>query len=61
MYTKAANKAVQKYCKKNYDNITIRTSKGKREMYKAYAKSQGKSLNALIVELLEKEIKEEKA
>ena len=53
MYTKATNKAVQKYCKTNYDNITVRTSKGKREMYKAYAESQGKSLNALIIELLD--------
>ena len=60
MYTKATNKAVQKYCKANYDNITVRTSKGKREIYKAYAEKSGKSLNALIVELLEKEVKEEK-
>lgn len=52
MYTKATNKAVQKYCKTNYDNITVRISKGKREIYKAYAESQGKSLNALIIELL---------
>lgn len=52
MYSKATNKAVQKYCKANYDNITVRVPKGKREVYKEYAESQGKSLNALIIELL---------
>lgn len=53
MYSKATNKAVQKYCKANYDNITVRVPKGKREVYKEYAESQGKSLNALIIELLD--------
>ena len=52
MYSKATNKAVQKYCKANYDNITVRVPKGKREVYKEYAESQGKSLNALIIEML---------
>ena len=56
MYSKATNKAVQKYCKANYDNITVRVPKGKREVYKEYAESQGKSLNALIVELLDREM-----
>lgn len=53
MYTKATNKAVQKYCKANYDDIKVRVPKGDREKYKTFAESQGKSLNALIVELLE--------
>lgn len=56
MYSKATNKAVQKYCKANYDNITVRVPKGKREVYKEYAESQGKSLNALIIELLNERI-----
>lgn len=56
MYTQATNKAVQKYCKANYDNITVRVSKGAREKYKSFAESQGKSLNALIVELLEEKM-----
>lgn len=56
MYTKATNKAVQKYCKANYDDIKVRVPKGDREKYKAFAESQGKSLNALIVELLDQEM-----
>ena len=56
MYTQSTNKAVQKYCKANYDNITVRVPKGAREKYKAFAESKGKSLNAIIVELLNKEI-----
>lgn len=56
MYTQASNKAVQKYCKANYDDIKVHVAKGSREKYKAFAESQGKSLNALIVELLDREM-----
>lgn len=56
MYTKATNKAVQKYCKANYDDIKVRVPKGDREKYKTFAENQGKSLNALIVELLDSDI-----
>ena len=47
------SKAVTKYIAKNYDQVSLRIPKGTREKYKAFAESQGKSLNALIVELLE--------
>lgn len=56
-YTKASGRAVNKYIKNNYDQIMIRVPKGDRERYKEFAEQQGKSLNALIVELLEKEMK----
>lgn len=56
MYTQSTNKAVQKYCKANYDNITVRVPKGARKKYKTFAESKGKSLNALIVELLDREM-----
>ena len=56
MYTQSTNKAVQKYCKANYDDIKVRVPKGEREKYKAFAEGQGKSLNALIVELLDREM-----
>lgn len=52
-YTEAQNKATQKYVKNNYDDIKVRVPKGKREEYKA----QGKSLNQLVIELLENNIK----
>lgn len=59
-YTTAQNKATQKYIKNNYDNIVVRVPKGKRDEYKAHAEAMGKSLNQLIVDSLEKIIKENK-
>lgn len=47
-----------RYNEKTYDRITITPKKGSKERYKAYAEQQGKSLSALIVELLEREISE---
>ena len=55
-YTEAQNKATQKYIKNNYDDIKIRVPKGKREIYKAHAEAQGKSLNQLVIELLDKDM-----
>lgn len=57
-YSKAQNKATQKYSAKAYDQIKIVVKKGSREKYNAHAAARGKSLNALIVELLEQDIKE---
>ena len=57
MLTEAEKKAVAKYHAK-LDEIKVRVPKGKREVYKAHAERQGKSLNALIIELLEKDMQE---
>lgn len=57
-YTEAQNRATQKYVKANYDDIKVRVPKGKREEYKAHAETQGKSLNQLVIELLDKSIKD---
>ena len=51
-YKPSQSKAVTKYIARNYDQVSLRIPKGTREKYKAYAESQGKSLNALIIELL---------
>lgn len=59
-YTEAGNRAVQKYIKSNYDDIKIRVPKGDRERYKDYAASIGKSLNQLVIELIENDIAREK-
>lgn len=59
-YSESQNKAIQKYIKENYDQVSLRVPKGKREEYKAHAEAQGKSLNQLITELLDKSIKEAK-
>lgn len=39
------------------DRVTIWVPKGKKETYKEYAKSMGVSLNQLVVDLLENEMK----
>lgn len=57
-YSEAQNRATQKYIKNNYDQIVIRIPKGKREIYKAHADSKGKSLNQLIIDLIETDINE---
>ena len=55
-YTKAGQKAVDKYIAKAYDQFPIRFKKGERDKYKEHAESKGKSLNALIIELLENDM-----
>ena len=57
MSSDAQRKANAKYLS-GQDDIKIRVLKGQRERYKAHAAAQGKSLNTLIVELLERDIKE---
>lgn len=57
-YTEAQNKATQKYIKNTYDDIKIRVPKGMREKYKNHAESKNTSLNKLIIELLDKDIKD---
>lgn len=57
MSSDAQRKANAKYLS-GQDDIKIRVPKGQRERYKKHAAAQGKSLNALIVELLERDIKE---
>ena len=58
-YSEAQKKATAKYMKNKLDDIKVRVPKGKREVYKAHAERKGKSLNALIIELLEKAMQEE--
>ena len=58
MVSAAQKKATSTYISKAYDQVSLRMPKGKREEYKAHAERQGKSLNALIIELLEKDMQE---
>lgn len=55
-YTRASNKAVQKYSAKTYDQIKVLVKKGERERYKQIAESDGKSLNAMVIAALEEYI-----
>lgn len=59
MANEASRKAVAKYHAK-LDEIKVRVPKGERDRYKQYAESKGKSLNALIIELIEQDMKQGK-
>ena len=56
-YTQAGNKAVQRYNKKNYDDLRIRVKKGEGDVIKDHAKAQGESLNAFINRAINETIK----
>jgi hypothetical protein len=51
--SKAQQKAVAKYMKGNYDEIKLRFPKGKKKAIQEYAKSQNKSVNKLICNLID--------
>lgn len=55
-YTDAQKTATIKYLKEKTDDIRIRVPKGKKDIYKEYAESIGKSLNQLIVDCLEEKL-----
>ena len=54
--TKAQQKAVGKYEAANYDKVLLRHQKGQRDKIKAHALSNGMSLNAYIVGLIERDM-----
>ena len=51
-YTEAQKKSAEKYLS-NFDKLTIRTPKGKRELYKAYAEKNKTSINKLVIDYLD--------
>lgn len=57
MSTPAQKKATAKY-HSTLDHLKIHVQKGDKERYKEHAKNRGMSLNALVVQLLEQDIKE---
>lgn len=57
-YSEKQNKWTQAYIAKAYDDIKIRVPKGYREKYKAHAEAQGKSLNQLVIGLLEADVED---
>ena len=58
-YTDAQKEATARYNKKNYDRINVIVTKGKRQVIKAYAASQGKSLNRFICDAIEAQMNTE--
>ena len=59
-YSKAGQKATDKWVKENYDIIHVKLPKGEKDKIKAYAAAQGKSLNGLMKELIQNELHKEK-
>ena len=57
MYDEVAKKATMKYMKEKRENLTLNFPKGKKEIFKAYAKSRGMSLTELSVFLIEEDMK----
>lgn len=58
MYNESAKKASMKYMADKREHLNINLPLGTKERYKKHAEAQGKSLTALIIELLEQDIKE---
>ncbi|MCD7741453.1 MAG: hypothetical protein LUI06_04550 [Ruminococcus sp.] len=56
-YDEKAKQRTMKYMKEKRDKLTLNFPLGDKDRYKAYAESQGMSLTALIVKLLEEDIK----
>ena len=46
--SKAAQKAVNKYMRENYDRINLTMPKGQKEIVKAHAEAHSESLNGFI-------------
>lgn len=48
--------AKDKYLKEKVDTVLIRVPKGQKQVIQDFAKSKGKSLNAFVYDLIQKEI-----
>ena len=56
MYDDKAKARTMKYMKEKRENLNINLPLGDKQRYKEHAQRQGKSLTALIVDLLEQDI-----
>ena len=54
--TKAQQRAVNKYIKKNYDSLRIVVPKGRKAEIEAYARAAGESVNGLVNALLREKL-----
>ena len=55
-YTAAQEKSAEKYLHERVEDIRIRVPKGQKDVIKAFADSQGKSLNQFIVDCIAAEM-----
>lgn len=59
--TDARRKANQKYLKESVEDIRIRVPRGQKEVYKAYADSQGESLNSFVIRAMNETMERDQA
>lgn len=59
-YSDAQKEATARYNKKAYDRIDVIVPKGKRQVIKDFAASQGKSLNRFICDAIDYQMNKEK-
>ena len=57
--SKAQQKAVQKYVKKNYDRIELNVTKGQKDFISQQATAAGESVNGYIKKAVEERIQRE--
>ena len=57
-YYDSQKEATARYNKKAYDRINVIVKKGQREIIKAFATSQGKSLNRFICDAIDYQMKQ---
>ena len=58
MYNEKAKARTMRYMREKRENLNINLPLGDKNRYKAHAAARGKSLTALIVELLERDIED---
>lgn len=51
-YTEAQKRSAEKYLREKVEDIRIRVPKGQKEVIKAFAESQGKSVNQFIIDCI---------
>ena len=59
-YTAAQKRSAEKYLEEKLEEIKFRVPKGQKAIIKAFAESQGKSVNQFIIDCITKEIEEGK-
>lgn len=59
--SKAQQASVNKYVKSNYDRINVTMPKGRKDIIKAHAEAQGKSVNGFINEAIEEKLERDKS
>ena len=58
--SKAQQASVNKYVKSNYDRINVTMPKGRKDIIKAHAESQGESVNGFITRAIDNQMEQDK-